>query len=73
MRILKLVIWDLDETILSGVLEESGVAEINSAGSHVMAQLRARGTLQTLATHNQSEVLQTALEKFEWSRWFCAN
>jgi FkbH-like protein len=69
MRILKLVIWDLDETILSGVLEESG-AEINPAALRVMAQLRSQGTLQALATYSQSEVLQTALEKFEWSRWF---
>src|SRR5262245_33822472 len=68
MRILKLVIWDLDETILSGVLEES--AEINPLAIRVMAQLRAQGTLQALATYNQSEVLQTALEKCEWSHWF---
>ena len=69
MRILKLVIWDLDQTILTGVLEE-GDKDVNPAVPHVMVQLHARGTLQALATHNESEVLRPALEEYDWSRLF---
>ena len=46
MRILKLVIWDLDETILTGVLEE-GDEEINPAAREIMRQTDGRGILQT--------------------------
>src|SRR2546427_1439455 len=69
MRILKLVIWDLDQTILSGIFEE-GDEELNSAATRVMARLQARGTLQALATHNPSELVQTALKKYGWAGLF---
>lgn len=69
MRVLKLVIWDLDETILTGILEE-GSESIDPAAGELMDRLRARGTLQALATHNQPEVLLPAVEKFQWSGLF---
>ena len=69
MRVLKLVIWDLDETILTGILEEGDEA-INPAAAELMARVRARGTLQALATHNQAEVVLPAIEKFHWSNLF---
>src|SRR5262245_48525812 len=65
MRILKLVIWDLDETILAGVLEE-GDSAVNSAAVNLIGQLRKRGTLQALATHNQPRVFEAALQKQKW-------
>ncbi len=69
MRILKLVIWDLDETILTGVLEE-GDEKINPEAGKLIAQLRARGTLQALSTVNQPEVLQPVIERNQWSSLF---
>ena len=69
MRILKLVIWDLDETITTGVLEE-GDHEIDPVATHLMGRLRERGTLQALATHNQLVEVQAAIEKFGWSGLF---
>jgi FkbH-like protein len=69
MRVLKLVIWDLDETILTGILEEGDEA-INPAAAELMGRLRARGTLQALATHNQPEVVLPAIERFHWSNLF---
>lgn len=69
MRILKLAIWDLDETILTGVLEE-GDELIDSAASNLMARLRERGTLQALATYNQPTLVQSAVEKYGWSGLF---
>jgi hypothetical protein len=69
MRILKLVIWDLDETILTGVLEE-GSESVHPAAQDVMNLLHARGTIQALATHNQPEILRPAIEKFQWTGLF---
>jgi FkbH-like protein len=66
MRILKLVIWDLDETILTGILEEEEDSAVNSVAANLIGQLRKRGTLQALATHNQPKVFQAALQKQEW-------
>jgi methoxymalonate biosynthesis protein len=69
VRILKLVIWDLDETILTGILEE-GDDEINSVASKVMQQLDERGILQALATQNPPDVIPLAIERFGWSSLF---
>lgn len=69
MRILKLVIWDLDQTILTGVLEE-GDEEINPEAQRLMAHLAEYGILQTLATQNQSHVITPTLDKFNWSKLF---
>jgi methoxymalonate biosynthesis protein len=69
VRILKLVIWDLDETILTGILEE-GDDEINSVASKVMQQLDERGILQALATQNPLAVISPAIERFGWSSLF---
>ena len=68
MRILKLVIWDLDETILTGILEE-GDNEVNPLAYRVMNQLNERGVLQALATQNPSSVLGV-LEEFDWFTLF---
>jgi len=67
LRILKLVIWDLDETILDGILEE-GDEEVSPVAARVMGQLEKRGVLQALATQNQPDVMAPAIEKFGWSR-----
>ena len=68
MRILKLVVWDLDETILTGILEE-GDKEVNPLAGEVMGRLNDRGILQALATQNPSSVLN-ALEAFDWFSLF---
>ena len=65
MRILKLVIWDLDETILTGIFEE-GDEEVNPAASKLMQQLDERGILQALATQNPPETVPVAAKKFSW-------
>ena len=69
MRILKLVIWDLDETILTGILEE-GDEEVNPLASELMRQLNERGILQALATQNPPEIIPRVIEKFDWSALF---
>jgi methoxymalonate biosynthesis protein len=69
MRSLKLIIWDLDETILTGILEE-GDENLNPVALKAMSQLGERGILQALATQNSPELILLALEKFGWSETF---
>jgi methoxymalonate biosynthesis protein len=69
VRILKLVIWDLDETILTGILEE-GDEDTNPVASRLMQQLDHSGVLQALATQNQPEIIPSAIKKFGWSDSF---
>jgi methoxymalonate biosynthesis protein len=66
---LKLVIWDLDETILTGILEE-GNQSIDPAAGELLDRLRGRGSLQALATHNQPEMLLPVVQKFQWAGLF---
>ncbi len=69
MRVLKLVIWDLDETLLKGVLEE-GDQEVNLVAGKAANQLDERGIVQALATQNPPEIIPAALEKFGWTDLF---
>ena len=69
MRVLKLAIWDLDETILTGILEE-GDEEINPVADNLMRQLNERGVLQALATQNRPDLVPVAIEKFGWAHFF---
>jgi FkbH-like protein len=69
MRILKLVIWDLDETILTGILEE-GDEEVNPEALRIIEQLDKRGVLQALATQNSPDIIPIAEAKFDWFKYF---
>jgi FkbH-like protein len=67
MRLLKLVIWDLDETILSGILEE-GDTEPDQVALSAMKQLDGVGILQSLATQNPPEAIRSTIQQFDWSK-----
>jgi FkbH-like protein len=69
MRILKLVIWDLDETLLTGIFVE-GDEEVDAVARHMVRQLHDRGILQALATQNPPELAPVVLEKFGWANVF---
>src|SRR5665647_1502019 len=69
MRSLKLVVWDLDQTILTGILEE-GDKEKNPIAGRVIRQLDERGILQALATQNSPDIVPPALEKLGWRSLF---
>jgi methoxymalonate biosynthesis protein len=69
MRTLKLVIWDLDETLLAGILVE-GDKEANPQAEKLLAELEKRGVLQALATQNQPGIIPPALELLGWSDLF---
>jgi FkbH-like protein len=67
MKLLKLVIWDLDETILKGILEE-GDTELDAAALSAVRQLHASGILQSLATQNTPEAIRSTVHQFDWSK-----
>ena len=69
MRILKLVIWDLDQTILNGILEE-GDEELNPIAHQGLLTLTEGGVLQALATQNQPHLISAALTRFHWLNFF---
>jgi len=69
MRILKALIWDLDETLLAGILAE-GDKEANPQAERCLAELEKHGVLQALATQNQPEMIPPALELLGWSDLF---
>ncbi len=69
MRILKLVIWDLDETLLAGILAE-GDKEANPQAERCLTELEKHGVLQALATQNQPDIIPPALELLGWSDLF---
>ena len=68
-KMLKLVLWDLDQTILSGVLEE-GDDEIQPAAEQALQILRERGVLQALCTQNAPTMITEAVTKFGWTELF---
>jgi FkbH-like protein len=69
VRILKAVVWDLDETLLTGILAE-GSKEANPQAERCLTELEKRGVLQALATQNQPEIIPPALELLGWSDLF---
>jgi FkbH-like protein len=69
VRILKLVIWDLDETLLVGILAE-GDKKANPQAERCLSELEKLGVLQALATHNQLQIIPPALELLGWSDLF---
>ena len=64
-----MVIWDLDQTILTGILEE-GDEEKNPIAGRVIQQLDERGILQAMATQNSPDIVPPALEKLGWRNLF---
>lgn len=69
MRILKLVVWDLDETLLKGIFEE-GDEEVNAEAVDAMRRLNEQGTLQALATQNRATIVPRLVEKYDWMNLF---
>jgi methoxymalonate biosynthesis protein len=69
MRILKLVLWDLDDTIIKGTFLE-GDEEVFPVASSVIAKLHERGILQVLVTHNPPSVISALRNKYSWSDFF---
>lgn len=69
MRSLKLVIWDLDETLVDGVFAE-GDRDLVPGADALVRRLHGRGVLQALATQNDAETMRSAISTFGWNDLF---
>lgn len=70
----KCVVWDLDNTLWSGVLVEDGVANlrINTAAVNVIKKLDERGIIHSIASKNNADEALEALEHFGIREYFLA-
>jgi FkbH-like protein len=71
-RPVKVVVWDLDETLWSGVLAEEGVAGVRPRPEAVAAiqALDERGVLQSIASKNDAIEAMAALAHFGLDGFF---
>jgi FkbH-like protein len=71
-RPVKVVVWDLDETIWNGVLAEDGVAGVRLRPEAVAAikALDERGVLQSIASKNDPAEALAALAQFGLAEFF---
>lgn len=70
----KCVVWDLDRTLLQGVLLERPAAEPRAADGmpEVLAELHRRGILNSLASRNPPETAADAVGRVRWPCPFVA-
>lgn len=71
-RPVKVVVWDLDETLWTGTLAEDGAAGVRPRPEAVAAirALDARGVLQSIASKNDATEALAALEGFGLAEFF---
>jgi len=69
---LKCVVWDLDNTLWSGILVEDGLdgLELNPQAVEAIRALDAKGVLQSIASKNDPEDALAALKKFALDEYF---
>jgi len=70
----KCVVWDLDNTLWSGILIEDGVANLrlNVAAANAIKKLDERGVLHSIASKNNADEALEALEHFGIREYFLA-
>jgi FkbH-like protein len=67
---IKVVVWDLDNTIWQGVLLEDDVVKLRPGITEVIKTLDERGILQSVASRNDPEKALEQLRQFELLDWF---
>jgi FkbH-like protein len=71
---LKCVVWDLDNTLWSGVLVEDGLdgIRLDEEAARAVRALDAKGILQSIASKNNLEDALRVLKRFELDHFFIA-
>jgi FkbH-like protein len=69
-RKIKVVVWDLDNTIWDGVLLEDRVVTLRRGIVDVIDELDRRGILQSVASKNEHDVAMAKLEEFGLAAYF---
>ena len=70
----KLVIWDLDNTLWKGILSEDGIEgiELNIPIVEIIKELDSRGIINSIASKNEREDALKVLEHFKIDEYFVA-
>jgi FkbH-like protein len=69
-RAVKLVVWDLDNTLWRGVLLEGDHIVLADGVAEIIRELDARGILQSLASKNDATLAMAKLAEFGLSDYF---
>ena len=67
---IKLVVWDLDDTVWQGTLLEGGVTELAEGVAQAIRDLDARGILHSIASRNDAVSALEALKNFGLADYF---
>src|SRR5437879_695273 len=70
MKSIKVVVWDLDNTIWNGVLLEDGAVALFSGVVDVIKELDRRGILQSISSKGNSDAAMAKLEEFGIVEYF---
>lgn len=66
----KCVVWDLDNTVWSGILSEDTSVSIRPGIEEIMAELDRRGILQSVASKNDHDQAMTKLQQLGLADYF---
>lgn len=66
----KVVIWDLDNTLWSGILSEGDALQLNAAVPEILKQLDARGILSCIVSKNDHDPAMEQVKRFGVADWF---
>lgn len=69
-RKIKLLIWDLDNTIWNGTLTEDKVTELNEKVKDTILEMDRRGILMSIASKNNFDQALQKLEEFQLAEYF---
>lgn len=69
-RVVKVLVWDLDETLWHGTLLEGDALRLRDGVRETLDLLDQRGILQSIASKNDSEQALAALERFGLRKFF---
>jgi FkbH-like protein len=69
-RLVKCVVWDLDNTLWDGVLLEDGEVRLRAAAVEVIKALDARGILHSIASRNDPDAAMAKLRALGLSEYF---
>src|SRR5215472_782581 len=69
-RAIKVVVWDLDNTLWDGVLLEDQAVTLRSGVIDVIKELDRRGILQSISSMNDHNTAMAKLEEFGIAEYF---
>lgn len=70
-KVIKCVVWDLDNTLWNGVLLEDDSVDLREDVTSIIKTLDSRGILQSLATKNEYTKAMAKLQEFDLHEYFC--